>query len=48
MEHALSQGIHWLTRGIEIIGIAVITVGALARWVAYVRSLEGGTIRMSG
>ena len=39
MEHALSQGIHWLTRGIEIIGIAVITVGALAALVAYVRQL---------
>jgi uncharacterized membrane protein len=50
MEHALSQGIHWLTRGIEIIGIAVITVGALAALVAYVRQLgrrEDGNERMN-
>ena len=39
MEHALSQGIHWLTRGIEIVGIAVIAVGAVAALFAYVRQL---------
>ena len=39
MEQALTQAIHWITRGIEIIGICVITIGALAALVAYVRQL---------
>ena len=39
MEGALTQGIHWITRGIEVIGIAVIVMGALAATLAYVRQL---------
>ena len=39
MEQALTEAIHWLTRGIEVIGIGVIAIGALAALVAYVRQL---------
>ena len=39
MEQALIQGIYWLTRGIEMIGIGVIAIGAVTALVAYVRQL---------
>lgn len=39
MEGVLTQGIHWLTRGIEIVGIAIIAIGAAAALFAYLRQI---------
>lgn len=39
MNLSLHQMIEWLTRGVEIVGIAIIVVGAAAALLAFLRSL---------
>jgi uncharacterized membrane protein len=39
MEQGLMEAIRWITRGIEIIGVTVILVGAVVALFAYVRQL---------
>jgi uncharacterized membrane protein len=39
MEQAMMEAIRWITRGIEIIGIAVIVIGAATALVAFLREL---------
>lgn len=42
MEEALTHGIHWLTRGIEVVGIAVIVIGGLVALFTFLRQLGSG------
>ena len=41
-EAALLSGIHWVTRGIEVIGIAIIVVGALGALVRFAPGVVTG------
>ncbi|HEY6917089.1 MAG TPA: DUF1622 domain-containing protein [Allosphingosinicella sp.] len=38
MDDRLMQGIHWVTRGIEVVGIAIIVVGALTALTTFLRT----------
>ena len=40
-EEALLAGVHWITRGVELIGIGIIVVGAAAALLAFLRRLPG-------
>jgi uncharacterized membrane protein len=42
VDERLMTGIHWITRAIEVIGIAIIVVGALAALIAFLRGLNQG------
>lgn len=40
-EELLLSGIHWLTRTVEIVGIAIIVVGAVAALLIFLKGLAG-------
>ncbi|HEY0445362.1 MAG TPA: DUF1622 domain-containing protein [Allosphingosinicella sp.] len=44
MEQALIEGIRWVTRGLEVAGVAIIVIGAAAATVRFLRQL-GATAR---
>jgi len=39
VDERLMDGIHWITRGIEVIGIAIIVIGALAALLSFLRRM---------
>ena len=43
MDSRLEGAIHWIGRGIEIVGIAIIVVGAVAALLLFVKGLLGRT-----
>lgn len=40
-EESVLRAIHWVTRGVEIVGISIIVVGAVAALLAFLRQLRG-------
>jgi uncharacterized membrane protein len=42
MDEAVMSGIHWVTRAIEITGIAIIVIGAIGALAAFIRRLLKG------
>ena len=42
MDETLMSGIHWVTRGIEITGIAIIVIGAIGALLAFLRRMLKG------
>lgn len=39
MDEVLEEGIHWITRGVEVVGIAIIVIGAIAALFTFVRQM---------
>lgn len=40
MDEVLKEGIHWVTRGVEVVGIGIIVVGAFVALLTFLRQLS--------
>lgn len=45
MDEALMNGVHWVTRVIEVVGIAIIVIGAAWSLLAFLRQMAGARPR---